>query len=275
MDEPLFFDRLGTLGLTTYEARAYLALLRRDSSTAMEVARLAELPRQRIYDVLATLVGKGLASSRPGNPMKYGATAPQVGLERLVRQRREQLAALESEAATMIEQLTPAYEEGLRFTDPLEYIEVLRDPGAIVERFNELQTGVQREILVFTKPPFATPPQENREGLRLLERQHARAVYEFSLFEDPEHVEGVCRFIEAGAEARFVPELPLKLVIIDEEIVMFGMVDPHGGEADLTIVVVEHPSLAGVLRLAFTSVWESGLTLEEARERVAGTGGSR
>ena len=56
---------------------------------------------------------------------------------------------------------------------------------------------------------------------------------------------------------------------------MFGMVDPHGGEADLTIVVVEHPSLAGVLRLAFTSVWESGLTLEEARERVAGTGGSR
>jgi hypothetical protein len=41
-----------------------------------------------------------------------------------------------------------------------------------------------------------------------------------------------------------VPQLPLKLVIIDETIVMFGMEDPVAGSNDLTIVVVEH-SIAG------------------------------
>ena len=79
--------------------------------------------------------------------------------------------------------------------------------------------------------------------------------------------DGVRRFLEAGEEARFVPELPLKLVIIDETIVMFGMQDPVAGSSDLTIVVVEHPSLAKVLKLAFDAVWDQGLTFDEAYER--------
>src|SRR5262249_24498449 len=54
-------EQLTQLGLTTYEAKAYLALLRRDSFAAADAARVAGVPRQRIYDVLATLVEKGLA----------------------------------------------------------------------------------------------------------------------------------------------------------------------------------------------------------------------
>ena len=44
------------LGLTRYEARAFIALMGRGSFTAAEVARRANLPRQRIYDVLGSLV---------------------------------------------------------------------------------------------------------------------------------------------------------------------------------------------------------------------------
>ena len=83
----------------------------------------------------------------------------------------------------------------------------------------------------------------------------------------PKLVDGVRRFIEVGEEARFVEELPLKLVIIDETIVMFGMEDPVAGEADLTIVVVEHPQLASVLKIAFDAVWQRGLTFEDAAAR--------
>ena len=92
-------------------------------------------------------------------------------------------------------------------------------------------------------------------------------MYEFSLFDDPAATQGVRTFIEAGEEARFVPELPLKLVIIDETIVMFGMQDPVGGRSDLTIVVVEHPSLARVLSTAFNAYWSQGLTFEDASRR--------
>jgi hypothetical protein len=81
----------------------------------------------------------------------------------------------------------------------------------------------------------------------------------------------VRRFIAAGEDARFVPELPLKLVIIDETIVMFGMEDPVAGQFDLTIMVVDHPSLATVLRIAFNAYWAQGMTFDEASSQVAAT----
>jgi HTH-type transcriptional regulator, sugar sensing transcriptional regulator len=61
--EDRLVSTLSDLGLTNYEAKVYLALTRRGSSTAAETARVAGIPRQRIYDVLSSLVTRGLASS--------------------------------------------------------------------------------------------------------------------------------------------------------------------------------------------------------------------
>jgi hypothetical protein len=95
-------------------------------------------------------------------------------------------------------------------------------------------------------------------------RLEARSLYEESVFDDPAVVAGVRQFIRAGERARVVPALPLKLVIIDEAIVMFGMQDPVASGSDLTIMVVDHPSLAAVLRTAFNAYWEQGVDFEEA-----------
>ena len=269
MDDGDLVGQLTRLGLTSYEAKAYLSLIKRDSYTAAQVARQAALPRQRIYDVLGTLVQKGLAVARPGNVVKYSATPPEVAISLLIQTHRQQLAEMERGARSMVESLQPAFEAGQAHTDPLEYIEVLRDRRAINERFAELQASVKREILVFTKPPYATPPKENVEGLAVTRRTHAaRSIYEFGVFEDRAVSDGVRSFLEAGEEMRFVPELPLKLVIIDETIVMFGMEDPVAGSADLTIVVVEHTSLARVLKTAFDAIWASGLTFDQAYDRL-------
>ena len=269
MDTSDLVTQLTRLGLTSYEAKAYLTLIRRDSFTAAQVARQSGLPRQRIYDVLGSLVQKGLAAARPGNVVKYAATPPELAIELLLGSHREQLARMEHDAQLMVTDLKPAFEAGQEHTDPLEYIEVLRDKRAINERFAELQAAVKREILVFTKPPYATPPQENVEGLEVIQTHEARSIYEFSVFDDAAVAHGVQRFVEAGEQARFVPSLPLKLVIIDETIVMFGMEDPVAGSSELTIVVVEHQSLAKVLKTAFDAIWDSGLSFEQASELLA------
>ena len=188
----------------------------------------------------------------------------------MVAHRREQLSQLEAGAAKTIAALTAAYQAGQQQTDPLDYIEVLRQPGAITQRFDQLQAGIKREILVFTKAPYAKPPQENIQGLQVVRSHVARSIYEFSVFDDPAIAAGVRRFIDQGEQARFVPVLPLKLVIIDESIVMFGMQDPVvGHRPELTMMVVEHPSLALVLKTAFESYWSQGLRFEEAHVIVA------
>ncbi len=269
MDEQLI-RTLSDLGLTNYEARVYLALTRRGTSTAAETQRVAGIPRQRIYDVLSSLVTRGLAAARPGQVTKYVAMPPAGAIERLVSDHRQRLERLERESRVLAESLAPAFDEARAHTDPLDYIEVLRDRRAINQRFGELQAAIEREILVFTKPPYATPPEENVEGLEVTQTHEVYSVYELSIFDDPENVEGVRRFLEAGEQARFVESLPLKLVIIDERIVLFGMEDPVAAGPALTMLVVEHPSLASVLKIAFMDVWKSGLTFAQAERLRAG-----
>jgi HTH-type transcriptional regulator, sugar sensing transcriptional regulator len=247
------------LGLTGYEASAYLALTTRGRATGAEVARLASLPRQRIYDVLDGLVTRGLASVEPGRPARYQAVAPEEAVGSLLAAQRAELERLEREAAQAVARLTPAFRAGREENDPLDYIEVLREPAAIGKRFSELEASVEREILVFTKPPYAIEPADNVAGLELLARGvEARSVYERSLYADDAQVAAVRHFVERGEQARVVDELPLKLVLIDERIALFTMEDPVAGTRGLTIMIVEHPAFARLLKLAFERVWETG-----------------
>ncbi|HEY3925360.1 MAG TPA: helix-turn-helix domain-containing protein [Acidothermaceae bacterium] len=247
------------LGLTGYEASAYLALIRRGQATGAEVARIAGLPRQRIYDVLGGLVTRGLATVAPGRPAQYTATAPDAAFEQLLEQERARLIRLERDIATTVAQLTPAYHAGRSVNDPLNFIEVLRDPAAIAVRFAEYEALAEHEILVFTKPPYAVEPAENVGGLGLLKRNiEARSIYERSIYEHPAHHRAVRKFVAAGEQARVVDELPLKLVVIDERVALFTMEDPVAGTADLTIMIVEHRALASLLKTAFEAVWASG-----------------
>ena len=73
-------------------------------------------------------------------------------------------------------------------------------------------------------------------------------------FDDAGFIAGVKAFVTAGEEARFVPELPLKLVIIDETIVMFGMRAPVAGPTAPALGVRPHPSPANHPTLALDAV---------------------
>jgi hypothetical protein len=44
---------------------------------------------------------------------------------------------------------------------------------------------------------------------------------------------------------------------------------------ELTMMVVEHPSLATVLKTAFDAYWKQGISFEEARGELAAAGSIR
>jgi sugar-specific transcriptional regulator TrmB len=249
-----------------YEARAYVALVRRDASTPAELARLAGVPRPRIYDVLESLVGKGLATDRPGRTAKYVATPPERVAGQLMLVHRERVATLEGDARGLVDELRPAYQAGQLHTDPLDYIEVIRSPEALASTFTELQRTVGREMLVFSKAPVAVDP--DAVGLQLARRHMLRSVYEFSVLEDETQLAGVRAFLDAGEQARFVEELPMKVGIVDERTVLFAMPDPIAGRNDVTTMVIEHPHLARTLKIGFESVWARGVTFSQACRRL-------
>jgi len=263
-------SQLRELGLNTYEARAYLTLLGKESFTPTQAADYSGVPRQRIYDILSSLVERGLVISRPGrHGTKYAAVAPNRALEALLATAQQRLSHMEATTAELIEELSQIYTEGQEETSPLEYIEVLRGRAAINQRFAEIENNCKREILVFTKPPYARPPQENTEGIEILQRNIvARSIYPYTALDNADDRQAIYTFIQRGEQARFVDELPLKLVIVDEITVLFALEAPLAGRTELTIMVIENPQLAKTLKFAFEAVWSKGETFEEACERM-------
>src|SRR5690625_7824287 len=86
-------DRAATelvqLGLTRYEAKAYLALIGRDHGTPAEIARIGQIPRPRAYDVLASLAERGfVVPVSDARGVRYRANAPDQVVDSLLAGRR-------------------------------------------------------------------------------------------------------------------------------------------------------------------------------------------
>ncbi|MGI0132207.1 MAG: TrmB family transcriptional regulator [Thermoplasmata archaeon] len=67
---------LGKVGLTLYEARAYIALVARGAGDAATLAQKAGIPRTSAYKVLESLVQKGYATPNGGKPILYRPKPP-------------------------------------------------------------------------------------------------------------------------------------------------------------------------------------------------------
>jgi len=87
--------RLEFIGLTTYEARAYIALIGIGVGTAEIVSNAAEIPRTSAYKVLQALERKGFVTSTEGRPQTFRANPPDVVQKRVVSELDETFTKLQ------------------------------------------------------------------------------------------------------------------------------------------------------------------------------------
>src|SRR2546427_3995768 len=76
VDFQRFWRRLQQLGLNAYESRSYLVLLGHPRFKALELAARAHVPRQKIYEVLDSLVEKGFAQVVQEKTKLFSAVEP-------------------------------------------------------------------------------------------------------------------------------------------------------------------------------------------------------
>ena len=104
MDENITI--LKGIGLTMYEAQAYITLTSLISSTASEVSEKSGIPRSKIYDVLKGLIKKNFIEVEDGRPLTYNVKSP---VEVLSREKER----LNTELDDTITRLTYIYENGM------------------------------------------------------------------------------------------------------------------------------------------------------------------
>lgn len=69
-------EKLKELGFNSYEARVYLALLKKYPATGYEVSQMADIPQARAYDTLKSLLVSKVVFSTGDKPQKYTPISP-------------------------------------------------------------------------------------------------------------------------------------------------------------------------------------------------------
>ncbi len=87
--------RLELVGLTAYEARAYIALIGLGVGTAEIVSNAAEIPRTSAYKVLQALERKGFVTSTEGRPQNFRPNPPDVVQKRVTSDLEETFGKLQ------------------------------------------------------------------------------------------------------------------------------------------------------------------------------------
>src|SRR5438132_11794810 len=107
-----FWQRLQGMGLNAYEARSYLVLVGHPRFKALELAARAHVPRQKIYEVLDSLVEKGFAQVVQERTKLFSAVSPDQAVPSYMSRRQRafamELADQAKAAQGMVEDLMRA-----------------------------------------------------------------------------------------------------------------------------------------------------------------------
>src|SRR5215475_9960604 len=206
IDFQRLWRRLQQIGLNAYEARSYLVLVGHPRFKALELAARAHVPRQKIYEVLDSLVEKGFAHVIQERTKLFSAVSPDQAvpsyLGRRARALEMQLSDEAKAAQGMVEELMTAYKEGKGGRGTLDFLRVVSDPGQAAAQFRRMLSEAKKEYLEFSRPPYAVDPLDAEQVLQAQQRGVCCKMLVESGTLDAAHQRFLSQYRDAGVEIR-------------------------------------------------------------------------
>jgi len=259
-----FWRRLQQLGLNAYEARSYLVLIGHPRFKALELAARAHVPRQKIYEVLDSLVEKGFAQVVQEKTKLFSAVEPNLAVPSYLL-RRSQTLQRELEDQTrmadgLVNELDAAYSEGRGERGTLDYLRIVGDPEQTAVQYRKMLSDVRHEYLEFSRPPYAVDPLDEQ----LVKQARLRGVSCRLLIEsgtlDDAHRQRLEDYATAGVEIGQIESLPMKLAIFDGQRGLLALLDPVITRPTWTAVVFEHGGMGEAMKGMFDNYWRRKMT---------------
>jgi HTH-type transcriptional regulator, sugar sensing transcriptional regulator len=251
--------RLQDVGLNAYESRAYLVLIGHASFKALEVAGRAGIPRQKIYEVLDSLVEKGFVRVVQGKAKMFSAVEPSLALDGYLKRKRESFENewLERQrlAGMLGDDLSKTFSDGNQGHGPLDYLRIVADTAQTAEEYRRMLLASKSEYVEFARPPYGVDP--GREPI--LQQMLASGLSCRLLFmAEKVDRDQLTPLKQGGAKLRTIDALPMKLALFDQVRGMISLNDPVVTNPQITALVFEHESLASAMSSLFEEFWSRG-----------------
>lgn len=260
-----FWRRLQQLGLNAYESRSYLVLLGHSRFKALELAARSHVPRQKIYEVLDSLVEKGFAQVVQEKTKLFSAVEPALAIPAYLSRRRQileqELTDQSRNASAVVDDLTAVYSQGQGGRGTLDFLRIVTEPAQTAAEYRRMLSEVKNEYLEFSRPPYAVDPLEEQlvKQARLSGVQCRLLIESSSL--DAEDRQRLEDYSSAGVEVRQATSLPMKLAVFDGRRGMIALLDPVLSRPSWTAVVFDHEGMGEAMKGLFEDHWRNGFAL--------------
>ena len=239
-------ELLRQLNLTQYEIKAYLALLKVDKVTAYQLGNLSRVPSGRIYDIVESLVSKGLASILPGAPRLIKAVEPKIGLKALLTKKDREWKGKFSQLNHLINKLEKKEEK--------EIVSLLKGENLYYQNCIELYGKARKEL--FFIAGGLTPAKKGIDVVTPTKMMVKKGVeVRFIAPIDKHNIKMAKRIIRLGVKVRNYPVKNLRLHVVDSKYAMITIVDKNNPK-NRSIIRINQKESAQTLRKMFLTLWE-------------------
>jgi sugar-specific transcriptional regulator TrmB len=144
---------LNKIGMSDYEAKAFVALVVRNHGTADDISDLAGIPRTSTYKALRSLAGKGFVSYSEGRPTVFHIEPLLETKSRLINEIEDMFDKLEAVKGSLSDKGTP------------QLVYTLAGKKAVLAKIGEMLEASKRSFIIST-PAIQEVRQELAPGFR-------------------------------------------------------------------------------------------------------------
>lgn len=241
MDDTDAVETLTRLGLTTYEARVFLALQKLGSGTASDIAEVTDVPRSQVYGAAESLEERRLLAALQTRPTVYEPVDVETAETRLL----EQFEAAGRELFGYIDDVQGVEDEGGEVSEALWTI---RGREQVTDRAAELIADADDRILYGA----ARDPMYDDKIRDALESAADNGVVPVVMstsrpFLDELDDKQVQTIHEPDEH---IPASTSRVLMVDDDTLLLGMVtDRAGDEQEIALWSAETTSAALLMRL--------------------------
>lgn len=268
------------LDLTPYESRAYVSLLMHGPMSPSEIAQKTGIPRPRAYDVLRSLMEKGLLIEQSGKPPIYGAVEPAHGLKNLLinieMEASRQLEEKRKASQTLTELLSKMYEKSKRLKIERSRVWHTQRDTAFISIYSEAIRSCEKEFLA-ASTDLHPPEKEILEAAKfaLKNGKSVKVVRQITDLWTLEELEKYEEVIKAGSQVRYLDakKIPLRCAVFDERdaILVFPSESEPVKTQTTEALWIRIPPLARILKRYIEELWKKGIPalpiLEDVKKR--------
>lgn len=250
-------------GLGRAEEEVYRAVLRRGGADGAELAQvLAPSTAAAVEHTLEELCRRGLVEPVATAPGRYRPVDPAVAFAGHVAAKERDLLRSRRLVEELAEQYVQA-SEPFRVR-PQDLLEVVVGAREVMERLRGEHRRARLEVRSMERPPYVHVNTEpNPIEIELLARGVGhRVIYEEAAVDLPGRLSDIVAGIEAGEQARVVPRLPGKVLLIDDRVALLPA--RAGGLFTDALLIVRPGALLELLNEVFEAAWERAMPLRVA-----------